>query len=117
MWLRSHLDLLLTSPDVISARIGRVTGKGLAGNMRGQYPLVFLYGLVGLLLVANVTNLGADLGDGGRDSTFPSWSAVGLCRGFRNCHGGARGLSPVRSICVNTALVDDVVIRYPPNVR
>src|SRR5262249_29822629 len=48
--------------QMISAQIGRVTGKGLAGNMRRHYPLSLLYGLVGLLLVANVINLGADLG-------------------------------------------------------
>jgi Mn2+/Fe2+ NRAMP family transporter len=48
--------------QMTSAQIGRVTGKGLAGNMRRHYPLSLLYGLVGLLLVANVINLGADLG-------------------------------------------------------
>jgi NRAMP (natural resistance-associated macrophage protein)-like metal ion transporter len=59
--------LLLTYPlmcaiQMISAQIGRVTGMGLAGNMRKHYPLALLYGLVGLLLLANVINIGADLG-------------------------------------------------------
>jgi NRAMP (natural resistance-associated macrophage protein)-like metal ion transporter len=59
--------LLITYPlmcaiQMVSAQIGRVTGKGLAGNMRRHYPPWLLYGLVGLLLVANVINLGADLG-------------------------------------------------------
>ena len=59
--------LLLTYPlmcaiQMVSAEIGRVTGKGLAGNMRLHYPLPLLYLLVGLLVVANVINLGADLG-------------------------------------------------------
>ena len=59
--------LLLTYPlmcaiQLISAQIGRVTGRGLAGNMRRHYPAPLLYGLVGLLLVANVINIGADLG-------------------------------------------------------
>src|SRR6516165_9855114 len=59
--------LLLTYPlmcaiQMVSAQIGRVTGKGLAGNMRLHYPLPLLYSLVGLLVVANVINLGADLG-------------------------------------------------------
>ena len=48
--------------QMVSAEIGRVTGKGLAGNMRLHYPLPLLYLLVGLLVVANVINLGADLG-------------------------------------------------------
>jgi Mn2+/Fe2+ NRAMP family transporter len=59
--------LLITYPlmcaiQMVSAQIGRVTGNGLAGNMRRHYPLSLLYGLVCLLLVANVINLGADLG-------------------------------------------------------
>ena len=59
--------LLLTYPlmcaiQMISAQIGRVTGQGLAGNMRRHYPAPLLYGLVALLLVANVINIGADLG-------------------------------------------------------
>src|SRR6202167_663523 len=59
--------LLLTYPlmvaiQLISAQIGRVTGRGLAGNMRRHYPAPLLYLLVGLLVVANTINLGADLG-------------------------------------------------------
>src|ERR1700710_1405323 len=38
--------------QLICARIGRVTGLGLAGNMRRHYPAPLLYVLVGLLLVA-----------------------------------------------------------------
>ena len=59
--------LLLTYPlmcaiQIISAQVGRVTGKGLAGNMRGHYPALVVYPLIALLLVANVINIGADLG-------------------------------------------------------
>src|ERR1700688_4358924 len=59
--------LVLTFPlmcaiQQISADIGRVTGHGLSGNIRRHYPAPILYGLVGLLLVANTVNLGADLG-------------------------------------------------------
>jgi NRAMP (natural resistance-associated macrophage protein)-like metal ion transporter len=59
--------LLLTYPlmcgiQMISAQIGRVTGRGLAENMRRHYPAPVLYLLVGLLLIANTINLGADLG-------------------------------------------------------
>ena len=46
----------------ISARIGRVTGEGIAGNLRAHYPPWLLRSIVGLLLVANILNLGADLG-------------------------------------------------------
>ena len=59
--------LLLTYPlmcaiQMISAQVGRVSGKGLAGNMRRHYPAPVIYPLIALLLVANVINIGADLG-------------------------------------------------------
>ena len=59
--------LVLTFPlmcaiQQISADIGRVTGRGIGGNIRQNYPAPVLYGLVALLLAANTINLGADLG-------------------------------------------------------
>ncbi len=45
----------------IAAEIGRVTGAGIARNLRRHYPRVVLWAMVSLLLVANVVNLGADL--------------------------------------------------------
>src|SRR6202040_1208489 len=53
---------LMCAIQMISAQIGRVTGRGLAGNMRRHYPAPLLYVLVGLLIVANTINIGADLG-------------------------------------------------------
>jgi Mn2+/Fe2+ NRAMP family transporter len=53
---------LMAAIQEISARIGRVTGQGIAGNIREHYPKPLLYAMVGLLLVANIINLGADLG-------------------------------------------------------
>jgi NRAMP (natural resistance-associated macrophage protein)-like metal ion transporter len=46
----------------ISARIGRTTGKGIAGNIRQHYPNWLLQTIVALLFVANILNIGADLG-------------------------------------------------------
>jgi NRAMP (natural resistance-associated macrophage protein)-like metal ion transporter len=53
---------LMCAIQEISARIGRVTGRGIAGNLRRHYPSWVVYLLVSLLLVANTINLGADLG-------------------------------------------------------
>jgi NRAMP (natural resistance-associated macrophage protein)-like metal ion transporter len=53
---------LMVAIQMISARIGRVTGLGIAGNLKRHYPAWLLYGLVTLLLTANTINLGADLG-------------------------------------------------------
>ncbi len=46
----------------ISARIGCVTGRGIAENLRRHYPRWLVRSVVVLLLAANVINLGADLG-------------------------------------------------------
>jgi Mn2+/Fe2+ NRAMP family transporter len=59
--------MLLTYPlmvaiQQISAQIGRTTGKGIAGNIRQHYPTWLLQSIVGLLLIANTINIGADLG-------------------------------------------------------
>lgn len=53
---------LMCAIQEISARIGRVTGRGLAGNLKHHYPKWVVYPLVTLLVVANTINLGADLG-------------------------------------------------------
>jgi Mn2+/Fe2+ NRAMP family transporter len=53
---------LMCAIQEISARIGRVTGRGLAGNLKRHYPTPLVLALVSLLLVANTINLGADLG-------------------------------------------------------
>jgi len=53
---------LMAAIQQVSARIGRTTGKGIAGNMREHYPNWLLQTIVGLLLIANTINIGADLG-------------------------------------------------------
>ena len=53
---------LMVGIQVVSARIGRVTGEGLAANIRRHYPKWLVYALVSLLLVANTINIAADLG-------------------------------------------------------
>jgi NRAMP (natural resistance-associated macrophage protein)-like metal ion transporter len=59
--------MLLTYPlmaaiQEISARLGRVTGHGIAGNICRHYPGWLLNSVVALLFVANTINIGADLG-------------------------------------------------------
>ncbi|GBQ94362.1 iron transporter [Gluconacetobacter liquefaciens] len=53
---------LMVAVQMISARIGRTTGHGLAGVIRLHCPSWLLSSVVLLLLVANIINLGADLG-------------------------------------------------------
>ena len=61
-WTLQFTYPLMCAVQLISAQIGRVTGRGLAGNIRRHYPVALFYPLVGLPVVANTINLGADLG-------------------------------------------------------
>lgn len=80
--------LLLTYPlmaaiQVISANIGRVTGRGLATNLQRYAPRGVVWGIVGLLLVANVINIAADVAAMGEAMSLvapgrPLWYAVGF---------------------------------------
>jgi len=60
-------SVLLTTPlmvgiQIVSARIGRVSGHGIARNLRDHYPRPLLWFIVTLLLVANTINIAADIG-------------------------------------------------------
>lgn len=59
--------LLITTPlmigiQMLSARIGWVTGEGLAANINKMFPRWLTQTLVGLLVVANTINIAADIG-------------------------------------------------------
>jgi NRAMP (natural resistance-associated macrophage protein)-like metal ion transporter len=53
---------LMVAIQQVSARIGRATGRGIAGNIRQHYPNRLLQSIVLLVLIANTINIGADLG-------------------------------------------------------
>jgi NRAMP (natural resistance-associated macrophage protein)-like metal ion transporter len=53
---------LMASIQEISARVGRVTGQGLAGNIGRYYSRRILYFAVSLILLSNTINIGADIG-------------------------------------------------------
>ena len=52
---------LMVAVQIISASLGRVTGRGLADNIRENFPAPVLYALVIMLLVANTINVAADV--------------------------------------------------------
>jgi NRAMP (natural resistance-associated macrophage protein)-like metal ion transporter len=62
LWTMLFSFPLMAAIQEISARIGRVSGMGIAGNMRRHYPRPVLYLIVSLLLIASIFNLGADIG-------------------------------------------------------
>ncbi len=61
---------LMAAIQEISGRIGRITGKGIAANLRQHYPNWLLQSIVALVLIANTINIGADLGAMGDAATL-----------------------------------------------
>jgi len=61
LWTMLFSFPLMAAMQEISARIGRITGAGIAENLRKYYPKPIVYVLVTLLCVANIFNLGADI--------------------------------------------------------
>jgi NRAMP (natural resistance-associated macrophage protein)-like metal ion transporter len=62
LWTMPLIYPFMAAIQEISARLGRVTGRGIAGNMRCFYPPWMLYVVVAFLIVANIINIGADIG-------------------------------------------------------
>jgi Mn2+/Fe2+ NRAMP family transporter len=62
LWTMLFSFPLMVCVQVICARIGRVTGEGIAGNLRHHFPGAVLFPIVALLLLANTINIAADLG-------------------------------------------------------
>lgn len=61
LWTVAFTYPLMAAIQLISARIGRVTGVGLAANMAEVFPRPVVAALVLLLFVANTVNIGADV--------------------------------------------------------
>jgi NRAMP (natural resistance-associated macrophage protein)-like metal ion transporter len=62
LWTALFSFPLMAAVQLMCARLGLVTGRGLAGVVRRNYPRPVLWGACALLIVANVFNIGADLG-------------------------------------------------------
>ena len=73
LWLMPFTYPLMAVTQEISARLGRTTRHGLAGNIRRHYPPWVALSCIALLLVANIINLGADLGSHGRRGGHTDW--------------------------------------------
>ena len=93
---------LMCAIQEICARIGRVTGRGIGGNLKKHYPGWVVYGIVLLLVSANVINLGADLG------------AMGAARepaARQRADTGSADMVPVVGFAV-VSVVLEVFVRY-----
>ena len=62
LWIALITFPLMVSVQLMCARLGMVTGQGLAAAVRIHYPRWVLWGACSILVIANVINIGADLG-------------------------------------------------------
>src|ERR1700761_2272528 len=101
LWTVLFTYPLMVGIQMVSARLGFITGKGLAANVKAVFPRSILYGIVGLLLVANTINIAADI------------AAMG--EALRLLIGGSAHLY---SVCFGAlCLVLQVYLRYETYVR
>ncbi|MGZ3872307.1 MAG: NRAMP family divalent metal transporter, partial [Mucilaginibacter sp.] len=62
LWTALYMLPLMTAVQEACARIGLVTGKGITAIVKERYSRGVLYGVVSLVVIANIINIGADLG-------------------------------------------------------
>ena len=86
LWTMLLTFPLMSAVQLVSAHIGRVTGQGLARNLVNAFPKAVVLFLVGLLLVVNTINIGADLSAMGASAelvvgTGRHWFVLGFAVG------------------------------------
>lgn len=100
--------MVLTYPfmvgiQLVSARIGRVTGRGLAANIGHAYSPLLLFLIVSLLLIANVINIAADIAAMGE--------ALHLMTGFGSSHYYSLGMGML-CMALQVLLPYSTYVRY-----
>src|SRR5579872_1754301 len=79
LWTALFSFPLMTAVQLMCARLGLVTGLGLAGVIRRHYSRWVLWGACLLLVIANVINIAADLGGMAEATMMVSGAPVALC--------------------------------------
>jgi NRAMP (natural resistance-associated macrophage protein)-like metal ion transporter len=84
LWMSAFTLPLMAIVQEMCARIGLVTGRGLAGNIRVHFSRKVMYGAALLLLAANTFNIGADLGAMAKavQLLFPQMRYIFIVLGF-----------------------------------
>jgi NRAMP (natural resistance-associated macrophage protein)-like metal ion transporter len=101
LWTVLFTYPLMVGIQMVSARLGFITGKGLAANVKGVFPHFVLYGIVGLLLIANTINIAADI--------------AAMAEALRLLVGGSAHLY---SVCFGLlCFILQVLLRYETYVR
>ncbi|HSX45771.1 MAG TPA: Nramp family divalent metal transporter [Candidatus Saccharimonadia bacterium] len=96
LWLAAFTYPLMAFVQEMCARIGLVTGRGLAGNIRLHFPRKVIYVATMLLFAANAFNIGADLGAMAKGAQLlrPSWNFSALVIGFTLLSFGLQIFTP-----------------------
>jgi NRAMP (natural resistance-associated macrophage protein)-like metal ion transporter len=92
LWTALFSFPLMVAVQLMCARLGLVTGEGLAGVIRRRYPKWVLWGACVLLVVANTVNIGADLGGMGQ--------VTGMLTGIRSVYW-----TPLYAILIGSFLI------------
>ena len=79
LWTALFSFPLMTAVQLMCARLGLVTGLGLAGVIRRRYSRWVLWGACALLVVANVINIAADLGGMAEATMMVTGAPVAAC--------------------------------------
>jgi Mn2+/Fe2+ NRAMP family transporter len=82
LWTMPVAYPLMSAIQSMCARIGRVTGKGLAANIKDSFPVSVLRAAVLLLLIANTLNIAADVAAMGEVAQLVSGLDRHLMTGF-----------------------------------
>ena len=61
LWTVVFTYPLMCGIQMVSARLGCLSGRGLAANIKAEFPKPVLYAVVGLLMLANTINIAADI--------------------------------------------------------
>jgi NRAMP (natural resistance-associated macrophage protein)-like metal ion transporter len=96
LWLAAWTFPLAAIVQEMCARIGLVTGRGLAGNIRIYFSKRVLYICAMMLFIANAVNIGADLGAMAKAAQllFPEFSFGWLVVGFSALSLGLQIFTP-----------------------
>lgn len=99
LWLASFTFPLMAIVQEMCARIGLVTGQGLAANIRKHFPRSVLYTATILLFAANTFNIGADIGAMAEAVQLfkPEWSFSLIAIGFTAFILGLQIFTPYKS--------------------
>jgi NRAMP (natural resistance-associated macrophage protein)-like metal ion transporter len=115
IWLSLFSFPLMAVIQEMCARIGLATGVGLAANIRRHFPKKILYVCVFLLLLANIFNIGADLGAmaKGAQLIFPRLNFALLVVAFAFFSLGLQIFIPYKKYSKYLKYLSLVLLAYP----